>query len=218
MQAVSKPPILDNENRRRSARHDTRAEPPILSAMRGIAIHCTGVGLGPGKSRPHRGDTTKKRPGGRWFVCFLAEAVRFELTDGCPSPVFKTGAIDHSATLPALVFVTGESRHVAASPGSEKGPILRGRRASFGLLRGSPCPSLSSGPRRGRQGPYVHRAPLGQAQTAIVFDDSAYMPRDLSNASVSASEADAAGAAAGAAAAAWAMRASGSGASCGSKS
>jgi hypothetical protein len=32
----------------------------------------------------------------------LAEAVRFELTDGCPSPVFKTGAIDHSATLPAL--------------------------------------------------------------------------------------------------------------------
>ena len=31
---------------------------------------------------------------------YLAEAVRFELTDGFPSPVFKTGAIDHSATLP----------------------------------------------------------------------------------------------------------------------
>jgi hypothetical protein len=31
---------------------------------------------------------------------FLAEAVRFELTNGCPLPVFKTGAIDHSATLP----------------------------------------------------------------------------------------------------------------------
>ena len=30
----------------------------------------------------------------------LAEAVRFELTNGCPLPVFKTGAIDHSATLP----------------------------------------------------------------------------------------------------------------------
>ena len=30
----------------------------------------------------------------------MAEEVRFELTDGCPSPVFKTGAIDHSATLP----------------------------------------------------------------------------------------------------------------------
>ncbi len=34
----------------------------------------------------------------------LAEAVRFELTDGFPSPVFKTGAIDHSATLPSRVF------------------------------------------------------------------------------------------------------------------
>lgn len=32
----------------------------------------------------------------------LAEAVRFELTNGCPLPVFKTGAIDHSATLPAV--------------------------------------------------------------------------------------------------------------------
>ena len=32
----------------------------------------------------------------------LAEAVRFELTNGCPLPVFKTGAIDHSATLPGL--------------------------------------------------------------------------------------------------------------------
>jgi hypothetical protein len=31
---------------------------------------------------------------------FVAEAVRFELTNGCPLPVFKTGAIDHSATLP----------------------------------------------------------------------------------------------------------------------
>ena len=30
----------------------------------------------------------------------LAEAVRFELTKGFPLPVFKTGAIDHSATLP----------------------------------------------------------------------------------------------------------------------
>ena len=30
----------------------------------------------------------------------LAEAVRFELTDGCPSPVFKTGALNRSATLP----------------------------------------------------------------------------------------------------------------------
>jgi hypothetical protein len=34
------------------------------------------------------------------FPCVLAEAVRFELTNGCPLPVFKTGAIDHSATPP----------------------------------------------------------------------------------------------------------------------
>ena len=30
----------------------------------------------------------------------MAEAVRFELTNGCPLPVFKTGAFNHSATLP----------------------------------------------------------------------------------------------------------------------
>ncbi len=36
--------------------------------------------------------------------CRLAEAVRFELTDPCGSPVFKTGAIDHSATLPVPGF------------------------------------------------------------------------------------------------------------------
>ena len=30
----------------------------------------------------------------------LAEGVGFEPTDACTSPVFKTGAIDHSATLP----------------------------------------------------------------------------------------------------------------------
>ena len=37
----------------------------------------------------------------------LAEAVRFELTDGFPSPVFKTGAIDHSATLPVAPILAG---------------------------------------------------------------------------------------------------------------
>jgi hypothetical protein len=31
----------------------------------------------------------------------MAEAVRFELTDGFPSPVFKTGALNRSATPPA---------------------------------------------------------------------------------------------------------------------
>ena len=35
----------------------------------------------------------------------LAEAVRFELTNGFPLPVFKTGAIDHSATLPLKLIL-----------------------------------------------------------------------------------------------------------------
>ncbi len=36
----------------------------------------------------------------RVLKMLMAEEVRFELTDPCESPVFKTGAIDHSATLP----------------------------------------------------------------------------------------------------------------------
>ncbi len=36
----------------------------------------------------------------------VAEAVRFELTNGFPLPVFKTGAIDHSATLPYRVCLS----------------------------------------------------------------------------------------------------------------
>jgi hypothetical protein len=39
----------------------------------------------------------------------LAEAVRFELTDPCESPVFKTGAIDHSATLPGVCHVVAST-------------------------------------------------------------------------------------------------------------
>ncbi len=35
----------------------------------------------------------------------VAEEVRFELTDPCESPVFKTGAIDRSATPPVAVIV-----------------------------------------------------------------------------------------------------------------
>lgn len=31
---------------------------------------------------------------------YLAEGEGFEPPDSCPSPVFKTGAIDHSANLP----------------------------------------------------------------------------------------------------------------------
>ena len=40
------------------------------------------------------------------LIDFLAEAVRFELTNGFPLPVFKTGAIDHSATLPSRVCLS----------------------------------------------------------------------------------------------------------------
>ena len=39
----------------------------------------------------------------------LAEAVRFELTDLLQSPVFKTGALNHSATLPKT-GATGQIR------------------------------------------------------------------------------------------------------------
>ena len=42
----------------------------------------------------------QKRPERGVITDVLAEAVRFELTNGFPLPVFKTGAIDHSATLP----------------------------------------------------------------------------------------------------------------------
>ena len=46
----------------------------------------------------------------------MAEAVRFELTNGCPLPVFKTGAIDHSATPPKTVFKTSAFNRSANPP------------------------------------------------------------------------------------------------------
>ena len=46
----------------------------------------------------------------------LAEGVGFEPTDGCPSAVFKTAAIDLSATLPTTVFKTGAIDHSATLP------------------------------------------------------------------------------------------------------
>lgn len=36
----------------------------------------------------------------RFFCSQMAEGVRFELTVGCPTSVFKTGALNHSATPP----------------------------------------------------------------------------------------------------------------------
>ena len=41
------------------------------------------------------------------FFNNLAEAVRFELTNPFGSPVFKTGAFNHSATLPVVAKNTG---------------------------------------------------------------------------------------------------------------
>jgi hypothetical protein len=37
----------------------------------------------------------------------LAEEVGFEPTNGCPLPVFKTGAFNRSATLPETDLLTG---------------------------------------------------------------------------------------------------------------
>ncbi len=54
----------------------------------------------------------KKAPVRRFFIEYVAEEVRFELTDPFGSPVFKTGAIDHSATLPV------DGNIVAASSGA----------------------------------------------------------------------------------------------------
>ena len=48
----------------------------------------------------------KKAPAINRGFSNLAEAVRFELTGPFEPPVFKTGAIDHSATLPAGGIVT----------------------------------------------------------------------------------------------------------------
>ena len=48
---------------------------------------------------------TRNAFGRAGLCCVLAETVRFELTKGCPLPVFKTGAIDHSAKSPFFRWV-----------------------------------------------------------------------------------------------------------------
>lgn len=45
--------------------------------------------------------TLRKKPLTRLF--FLAERVGFEPTVGFPTPVFKTGALDHSTTAPNIL-------------------------------------------------------------------------------------------------------------------
>ena len=56
----------------------------------------------------------------------MAEEVRFELTVGCPTLVFKTSAIDHSATPPVprrYTFFGIFNRAKEVAPGSKAGAI-----------------------------------------------------------------------------------------------
>ena len=69
----------------------------------------------------------------------LAEAVRFELTEPCGSPVFKTGALSLSATLPILVGTEGNDPST---------PVLSGQcstselcASNFGGMPGNRTPS-----------------------------------------------------------------------------
>jgi hypothetical protein len=56
---------------------------------------------------------------------YLAEAVRFELTNPCGLPVFKTGAIDHSAKLPEHERCSkSPRRYLRLWPASDKPTIL----------------------------------------------------------------------------------------------
>ena len=65
----------------------------------------------------------------------LAEAVRFELTKGFPLPVFKTGAIDHSATLPRA-----RSAALAAHwRGPDYSPLRDGRQSRSNSAIDSTC-------------------------------------------------------------------------------
>lgn len=50
------------------------------------------------------------------MLAALAEGVGFEPTDACASPVFKTGAIDHSATLPASAVNAGAAGRPVLDP------------------------------------------------------------------------------------------------------
>src|SRR5690606_24494819 len=58
-------------------------------------------------------------PNGANFMKLLAEGVGFEPTDACTSAVFKTAAIDHSATLPSSAFRTSASDRSATHPSSD---------------------------------------------------------------------------------------------------
>ena len=48
--------------------------------------------------------------------------MRFELTKGCPLPVFKTGAIDHSANLPTAIILRLDCVRVFGGYKTDAGP------------------------------------------------------------------------------------------------
>jgi hypothetical protein len=88
--------------------HKSEHHSGTVSAL--MALACSGL---PCDSAPQGllacgercGETQAEPLQTRMVLDILAEAVRFELTDPFESPVFKTGAIDHSATLPWGVIV-----------------------------------------------------------------------------------------------------------------
>ena len=84
---------------------------------------------------PSVGENVFERSGMRG----VAEGVRFELTKGCPLPVFKTGAIDHSANLPTAIILRLDCVRVFAGYKTDAGPdyfrpIAESRCAMAGAL------------------------------------------------------------------------------------
>ncbi len=70
------------------------------SALMALSLFCDAAPQGQFAYGERCGKIYPKPLQTRIVLDILAEAVRFELTDPCEPPVFKTGAIDHSATLP----------------------------------------------------------------------------------------------------------------------
>ena len=79
---------------------------PALPSHPRLAAHS--FFLEPNSCKP-LGSSCPAVPGCRLATC-LAEAVRFELTNGFPSLVFKTSAFNHSATLPVDPAFPSHSR------------------------------------------------------------------------------------------------------------
>ena len=95
-----------------------------------------------------------KRSEGRMKKGYLAEAVRFELTNGFPLPVFKTGAIDHSATLPSRVCLSAD----------DSNQLYRVRRLSLQwFLRQKQSLQITQHVKAAHSGAHLLQIPLNQA-------------------------------------------------------